>query len=83
MDVPAQEPVVPAEDLINESIRHRPELVESRIDLNSRELSNKAVRSSLLPSLDLFAYYGGSGSRRSSKCGCSLCEPDPTILRHC
>lgn len=61
MDVPAQEPVVPAEDLINESLRHRPELVESRIDLNSRELSNKAVRSSLLPTLDLFAYYGGSG----------------------
>ena len=61
MDVPAQEPIVPAEDLINESLRHRPELVESRIDLNSRELSNKAVRSSLLPTLDLFAYYGGSG----------------------
>ena len=61
MDVPAQEPIVPAEDLINESLRHRPELVESRIDLNSRELSNKAVRSLLLPTLDLFAYYGGSG----------------------
>ena len=61
MDVPAQEPVVPTEDLINESIRHRPELVESRIDLSSRELSNKAVRSSLLPTLDLYAYYGGSG----------------------
>ena len=61
MDVPAQEPIVPAEDLINESLRHRPELVESRIDLNSRELSNKAVRGSLLPTLDLFAYYGGSG----------------------
>ena len=61
MDVPAQEPVVPAEDLINESLRHRPELVESRIDLNSRGLSNKAVRGSLLPTLDLFAYYGGSG----------------------
>src|SRR6267378_2281872 len=61
MDVPAEEPAVPTEDLINESIRRRPELVESRIDLNSRELSNKAVRSSLLPTLDLFAYYGGSG----------------------
>src|SRR5207302_2153795 len=61
MDVPAQEPAVPIEDLINESLRHRPELVESRIDLNSRETSNKAVRSALLPSLDLFAYYGGSG----------------------
>jgi len=61
MDVPAQEPVVPTEDLINEALRHRAELVESRIDLNSRDLSNKAVRSALLPTLDLFAYYGGSG----------------------
>jgi outer membrane protein TolC len=61
MDVPAEEPVTPIEDLINEAVRHRAELVESRIDLNSRDLSNKAVRSSLLPTLDLYAYYGGSG----------------------
>ena len=61
MDIPQQEPVVPTEDLINDALRHRAELVESRIDLNSREVSNKAVRSSLLPTLDLFAYYAGSG----------------------
>ncbi len=61
MDIPQQEPVVPTEDLINDALRHRAELVESRIDLNSRDLSNKAVRSALLPTLDLFAYYGGSG----------------------
>lgn len=61
MDVPTEEPVVPTEDLINEALRHRAELVESRIDLNSRDLSNKAVRSALLPTVDLFAYYGGSG----------------------
>jgi outer membrane protein TolC len=61
MDVPAEEQVVPTEDLINEALRHRAELVESRIDLNSRDVSNKAVRSALLPTLDLYAYYGGSG----------------------
>ncbi len=61
MDVPEQEQVVPTEDLINDALRHRAELVESRIDLNSRDLSNKAVRSSLLPTVDLFAYYGGAG----------------------
>ena len=61
MDVPAQETITPTEDLINEAIRHRAELVESRIDLNTRELSNKAVRSLLLPTLDLYAYYGGAG----------------------
>jgi len=61
LEVPAEEQIVPTEDLINDALRHRAELVESRIDLNSRDLSNKAVRSSLLPTLDLFAYYGGSG----------------------
>ncbi|HTU41366.1 MAG TPA: TolC family protein [Candidatus Aquilonibacter sp.] len=61
MDIPAQEPVVPTEDLINDALRHRAELVESRIDLNSRDISNKAVRSALLPQLNLFAYYGGAG----------------------
>jgi len=61
MSVPENEQVQPTEDLVNEALRHRPELVESRIQLNSQQLSNKAVRSSLLPSLDLFAYYGGSG----------------------
>jgi len=62
MDVPATEPAIPTEDLINEALRHRAEVVESRIDLNSRDLSNKSVRNALLPSLDLYAYYGGSGS---------------------
>jgi outer membrane protein TolC len=61
ISIPQQEPVVPTEDLINDALRHRAELVESRIDLNSRDLSNKAVRSSLLPSVNLYAYYGGSG----------------------
>ncbi|HEX8810749.1 MAG TPA: TolC family protein, partial [Terracidiphilus sp.] len=42
-------------------LRHRAELVENRIQLNSQEMSNKAVRSALLPTLDLFAYYGGAG----------------------
>jgi outer membrane protein len=62
MDVPASEPIVPTDDLINDAFRHRPELVESRIDLNSRDLSNKSVRNALLPSVDLYAYYGGSGA---------------------
>jgi len=61
IDVPAQEQIIPTEDLITDALRHRAELVESRIDLNSRDYSNKAVRSALLPTLDVFAYYAGSG----------------------
>ena len=61
MRVPEQEPIVPTEDLVNDALGHRPELAESRIDLNNREINNKAVRNAQLPSLDVFAYYGGSG----------------------
>ncbi len=61
MQIPEQEPVIPTQDLINQALDHRAELVESRIDLNSRDLSSKAVRNAMLPTLDAFAYYGGSG----------------------
>jgi len=61
MEVPENEQVQPTEDLVNEALHHRAELVESRIQLNSQEASNKALRSGLKPTLDLFAYYGGSG----------------------
>ena len=61
MQLPQQEPVAPTQDLINEALAHRAELSESRIDLNSRGINNKAARNAMLPTLDLFAYYGGSG----------------------
>ena len=61
MEVPENEQVQPTEELVNEALRHRAELVESRIQLNSQQISNKALRSALLPTLDAYAYYGGSG----------------------
>ena len=61
MQVPQQEPVTPIQDLINDALQHRAELVESRIDLNSRDINIKAVRNAMLPTLQAFAYYGGSG----------------------
>ena len=62
MALPQQEPVVPTEDLVNEALQHRAELAESRIDLTNREISEKVLKNSLLPSLDFYAYYGGSGA---------------------
>jgi outer membrane protein TolC len=61
MQIPQQEPVAPIQDMINDALRHRAELVESRIDLNSRDLNNKSVRNAMLPTLQAFTYYGGSG----------------------
>lgn len=61
MELPESEQVQPTEELVNEALRHRAELVESRIQLNSQQISNRALRNSLLPTLDAYAYYGGAG----------------------
>src|SRR5271167_4763749 len=61
MQLPEQEPVMPVQDLVSDALGHRAEMAESRIDLSTRELNIKAVRNAMLPTLDLFAYYGGSG----------------------
>jgi outer membrane protein len=61
MALPQQEQVTPVQDLINDALAHRAELQESKIDLTNRRISNKSARNALLPTLDAFAYYGGSG----------------------
>lgn len=61
MQLPQQEPPTPIQDLINQALEHRAELVETRIDLNSRDINVKAVRNAMLPTLSAYAYYGGSG----------------------
>jgi outer membrane protein TolC len=60
MSVPANEQVIPVDDLIADALSHRPELASSRIDLTNREITNKALKNGLLPTVDLFAFYGAS-----------------------
>src|ERR1019366_166566 len=90
MELPENEPIQPTQDLIADALRHRADLVESRIQLNTTEISNKAVRNALLPTLDLFAYYGGSGlggsQNPSNLCvnngdqfGCATNNPVPPL----
>src|SRR5207245_3604355 len=49
------------QDLIQQALHDRPELAESDVDLVNRQISRKAARNALLPSLSLLAFYGGSG----------------------
>ncbi len=49
------------QDLITQALRDRPELAESDVDLANRQISGKAARNALLPSLALVGFYGGSG----------------------
>ena len=89
MELPENEPIQPTQDLIVDALRHRADLVESRIQLNTTEISNKAVRNALLPTLDLFAYYGGAGlggvqnpadlCANAAASDCAIANPNPLL----
>jgi outer membrane protein TolC len=49
------------QELIAQALQHRPELAETDVDLLNRQISRKAARNALLPSLSLVGFYGGSG----------------------
>ena len=57
-DIEGSEPIL---DLIDRALHSRPELQETDIDLVNRQISRKAARNALLPSLSLVAFYGGTG----------------------
>src|SRR5215831_15645257 len=54
----ASEPIL---DLIDRALKNRPELLETDIDLVNRQISRKAARNALLPTLALQGFYGGTG----------------------
>ena len=60
--VPPVEPVVPIQESFGMALSSRPELAQSRIDLRNRDISFKAVKNGMLPTLDAFAYWGGQGT---------------------
>ena len=58
---PTAAPSQPVQQLIEEALHDRPELLESDVDLINRQISRQAARNNLLPTLSLVAFYGGSG----------------------
>jgi outer membrane protein TolC len=61
MALPQDEPVHPTQDWVAEALDKRPEIRQAIIDLKNREITKKAARNALLPTLDFIGSYGGSG----------------------
>jgi outer membrane protein TolC len=70
----------PILDLIAEGLQNRPELLETDIDLANRQISRKAERNALLPTLSLVGYYGGSGLAGLVPPGVTTTSTSPTDL---
>ena len=61
VDITTASATDPLPELIERALHDRPELSESTIGLANSNISRKAARNALLPSVNLEAYYGGSG----------------------
>jgi outer membrane protein TolC len=51
----------PIQQMIEQALKNRTELSESALDLQNRELSRKTARNALLPSLNIYGVYAGTG----------------------
>ena len=82
LNISEQYQVAPVEDLINEALQQRPEIATARLTLTNNEISRKSIRNQLLPTVDLYAFYGASALAGPQNPYCtsgSFCPPPGTI----
>jgi len=48
------------DDLVAEAMRDRPEIATARLTLTNNIITKKSIRNELLPTLDLYAFYGAT-----------------------
>jgi outer membrane protein TolC len=63
ISIPENEAVLPANDLIDQALKQRPELEQTRLNITNTKIGLAGARSALLPSLDIF---GSTGTRALS-----------------
>ncbi len=68
----------PLADLIARALHDRPELGESDLDLANRDISRRAARNAVLPSVDLVGFYGGTGLSGRDNPASALTSTVPT-----
>jgi hypothetical protein len=65
IDVPAQEPVIPIQDLVTQAIATRPEVEQNAIALENARLDLLGTKNNLLPTLALSANFSNAGQAGS------------------
>ncbi len=75
----------PVEDLVQKAYVNRPEIEQNILNLRNTEITLRAVKNNLLPTVDLYGFYGASGlgGTRSPFCstqffGAAACDV-PTV----
>jgi outer membrane protein len=83
----ANNEVVPSvEDLLKLAMAQSPDLEQSIIDLKTREINRKGAKNALLPTVDLFGFYGasalGGAQNGLNVCGTATTSPCVTPVTY-
>src|SRR3954447_18176576 len=72
------------DQMINDAINERPDMVQTRLDLTNRDITKKSARNALLPSTDFLAFYGSTGLAGNgtsvSTCGFAAAPAPPNCV---
>jgi len=72
------------DQMINDAINERPDMVQTRLDLTNRDITKKSTRNALLPTTDFIAFYGSSGIAGNgtsvSTCGLPGAQAPPNCV---
>jgi outer membrane protein TolC len=52
---------MPSEDLVKEAYTNNPQIEQATLNLKNNEITIKAFKNGLLPTVDAYAFYGGAG----------------------
>jgi outer membrane protein TolC len=85
MAVTGPEPVVPIQDLVKEALENSPDYAQSLIDLTNRDINKKAAKNALLPTVNLFGFYGATalGGRQNPAASCGNTIVDGVVTDPC
>jgi outer membrane protein len=62
----------PVEDLVQKAYANRPEIEQNILNLRTDEITLRATKNNLLPTVDLYGFYGGQGLGGSKS---PFCQP--------
>jgi outer membrane protein len=68
----------PIEDLVQTAFKQRPELEQAVLTLKNDQITVRGAKNALLPTVDVYGYYGGQGLSGTSNPKC-----DPALFGSC
>ncbi|MEK6397307.1 MAG: TolC family protein, partial [Terriglobus sp.] len=70
---------MPIEDLVKQAYANNPSIEQAVLNMKNNEITIKAEKNGLLPVLNAYAFYGGTGIGGTPNPTSLICQSNPTV----